>query len=239
MPLLITEILEVARQGKTKPIFCKAEDGNMYVTKGDYAGKKALASEWMAGQLGQDFGLPIPSLALLQVTEPFFQFSGKREELQILGRGTLFGSLWQENLVEIRHSNLAQINEMERARLLAFDWWVGNEDRTLTELGGNPNLLWSDANARLTVIDHHLAFEYEDLGAFWQNHIFREDKRLWIPAFRREMETNFRAGLAKLDALWQTIPEDWLESLTDLSLPYLRANLSRFETDPASFWGQL
>jgi hypothetical protein len=36
-----------------------------------------------------------------------------------------------------------------------------------------------------------------------------------------------------------SLPEDWLESLTDLSLPDLRAKLSRFETDPANFWGQL
>ena len=239
MPSLVTEIHDVFRQGKTQPIFCKAEDGHMYVVKGQYAGRKALASEWLAGHLGLDFGLPIPPFSLLRVSDPFFQFSGKKEELQILGRGTLFGSRWQENLVEFRHSNIAQINEMERARLLAFDWWVGNDDRILTELGGNPNLLWSDADARLTVIDHNLAFEYNGLGAFWQHHIFRDDKRLWIPAFRRDMENNFRAGLAKLDALWQSIPEDWVEDLIHLSLTDVRANLSRFETDPASFWGQL
>ena len=183
--------------------------------------------------------MPIPPFALLQIDESFFQYSSKREELQLLGRGTLFGSVWQENQVEIRHSNILQVSERDRARLLAFDWWIGNEDRILTELGGNPNLLWSDSNARLTVIDHNLAFEYDDLAAFWQHHIFCNDRRLWIPAFRREVESDFKTGLANLTTLWQTIPEDWLENLTDFNLSGLRAKLSRFETDPASFWGSL
>lgn len=26
--------------------------------------------------------------------------------------------------------------------VLVFDWWVRNEDRHLTEMSGNPNLLW-------------------------------------------------------------------------------------------------
>ncbi|MFI3120278.1 MAG: hypothetical protein QX203_09880 [Methylococcaceae bacterium] len=57
---------------------------------------------------------------------------------------------------------------------MIFDLWVENLDRTLTEKGGNPNLLWkTDESAGLYVIDHNLIFDDEfNKADFWVTHAF-------------------------------------------------------------------
>ena len=42
--LTITEIGDIAWQGKTEPVICRAEDGHEYVVKGNFAGRKALCT---------------------------------------------------------------------------------------------------------------------------------------------------------------------------------------------------
>jgi hypothetical protein len=36
--------------------------------------------------------------------------------------------------------------------VLVFDWWLRNEDRHLTESGGNPNLLWDVTGEQLDIM---------------------------------------------------------------------------------------
>ncbi|MDX9944074.1 MAG: hypothetical protein RBS35_04675, partial [Azonexus sp.] len=57
--------------------------------------------------------------------------------------------------------------------MLVFDWWLHNEDRYLTELGGNPNLLWDIQAEQLAVIDHNQAFDPDfDTAHFLASHVF-------------------------------------------------------------------
>jgi hypothetical protein len=93
-----------------------------------------------------------------------------------------------------------------------FDWWVMNEDRYLGPSGGNVNLLWTESDSGLHLIDHNLAFDPGfDEAQFLTGHVFQAavgeaDGSLWeaaIPVLRRI------AG--RTEALWKELPEEWTE----------------------------
>jgi len=232
----IIEIGDVAWQGRTEPVFCRAEDGHEYVVKGNFAGRKALIAEWVASSLGKQLGLPIPEIAFLKIDSLMFDYGAKSESLERLGRGVLFGSRRGANVVEIRHTDLSRIDLNLQARVLAFDWWIANSDRVFIEGAGNPNLLWSEEQQGLVVIDHNLAFDVELMADFWREHAFRDAERLWSESFRKEIATEFRQALAKLPTIWSELPEEWLESETGLTLPVVESLLWRFDRDADNFW---
>ena len=128
--------------------------------------------------------------------------------------------------------------------VLLFDWWVQNEDRTLTEFGGNPNLAWSNAAGGVQVFDLNLAFDdtLEPLR-FWQMHVFREAAAAgWDLAFRAEAEMKLVNALSKLDEIWEELPTSWLYPGGDVSSPValdrpaIERMLRRFQTEPDAFW---
>src|SRR5258708_5581501 len=140
----IIEIGDIAWQGKTEPVICRAEDGHEYVVKGNFAGRKALIAEWVANRLGKLLGLPIPEFAQLQLDPLLLEYSAKTLELERLGGGILFGSRRESNLVELRQADLPRIDLNLKGRVLAFDWWIANADRVFIDGAGNPNLLWAE-----------------------------------------------------------------------------------------------
>jgi hypothetical protein len=237
--LTIIEIGDIAWQGRTEPVFCRGDDGNDYIVKGTFAGRKALIAEWVANSLGREIGLPIPEFALLKVDPAMFDYGAKPESLDRLGRGILFGSRRVANVVEIRHTDLSRIDLNLQARVLAFDWWIANSDRVFIDGAGNPNLLWSEEQQALIVIDHNLAFDPDLMADFWNEHAFREANKIWSESFRQNMETDFRRALAKLPSIWNEVPEEWLESDTGLTRPAVESLLWRFEQDADKFWSLL
>ncbi len=65
----------------------------------------------------------------------------------------------QEGSTEITFANRSIVSKTRRRDLVAFDWWIKNGDRQLTEIGGNPNLLWTPESDSMVVIDHNMAFD--------------------------------------------------------------------------------
>jgi sugar lactone lactonase YvrE len=159
-------------------VICRAENGHEYVVKGSFAGRRALIAEWVANRLGRILNLPIPEFQQMQLDPLLAEFSVKTNEVERLGRGVLFGSRREVNLVEIRHTDLPRIDLNLRARVLAFDWWIANSDRVFIEGAGNPNLLWSEDQQRLVVIDHNLAFDPSLMADFWTQHAFRDARQV-------------------------------------------------------------
>lgn len=223
-------------QGMTEPVFCRSDDGHEYVVKGSYAGNRALIAEWVAGRLGRLLGLPIPEVVQLALDPQLFAYSIKVEEVRSLGRGVLFGSLRAENVVELRPWDLPLVDENLQAEVLAFDWWIANPDRACDDDGGNPNLLWSDHQRRVVVMDHNLAFSPAQMADFWAGHMFRQARRRWSPQFIARMAVSFRAALAELPAIWAELPDDWTEVETGLTLERVSELLWTFEREPARFW---
>lgn len=235
MTVRIVEIMSRSTQGITRPFLCRGDDGRQYYVKGSGAGRRALISEWIAGRIGQRLGLPVPRFVQGVIAPELIQFSA-REDIGELGMGTGFGSELVENVDELPYIFIEQIDPEMRAKVLLFDWWVCNGDRTLTEDGGNVNLLWSHRDHRLHVIDHNLAFDDEAATGFWQQHVFREAKQRWSHPFRTEMMSLMRAINKEVPGYWSELPEAWHEGGAGPRLQEVQKMLSRFEADLELFW---
>lgn len=235
----IVEIGDIAWQGRTEPVICRAGDGHEYVVKGNFAGRKALIAEWVANRLGKLLGLPIPDFQQLRLDPQLLEYSIKTAEVERLGPGVLFGSRREPNLVEIRQADLPRVDLKLMARVLAFDLWIANSDRVFIEGGGNPNLLWAEAEQRLVVIDHNLAFDSSLMADFWTEHAFRDAQHVWSAAFCEEMAQEFRAALSHLPAIWKEMPEEWTEVDSGLSFSFVESLLWKFDREADTFWTRL
>lgn len=234
--LQIIEVGEIAWQGKTQPVFCRAEDGHEYIVKGQHAGCKALIAELVAHRLGTHLGLPIPACELLEIPLAVFDYGANHKAIELLGTGVLFGSRKVDEVKEISYTSITRIPQELRARILAFDWWIANPDRILGEAGGNPNLLWHDQTEAVHVIDHNLAFEPEEMNEFWQHHIFRDSVSVWTERFRHGQEQLFEEGIQQMETVWDEIPQEWTEASLNVTLNSVKTLLWKFKTDPANFW---
>lgn len=244
MYLTITEIISRSEQGATRPFLCRAENEALFYVKGRYAGYRALCCEWVAGRLGQLLGLPIPDFCIAEVPPPLIQDSG-RGDASDLGHGLVFASRLVEEAQEITFADVVRIDLDLQRRVLLFDWWVRNEDRTLTQFGGNPNLLRAAGAlpAALRVFDLNLAFDDSfDEARFWQTHVFNGAGAAWPGEFKLRMADAMRQALAQLPAIWQDLPEEWRQphgypaGAVGLDLAAVRTLLERFETGPDLFW---
>lgn len=209
--LKIIEVIRRARQGSTKPFVCKASDGNTYFVKGADAGKLSLVNEWVAGRLGQEFGLQIAPFEQALIGEDLIRNSSF-DRIEELGSGISFASL--EVLGnDLAMANIDNIPETIQIDILAFDLWVKNDDRTLSALGGNPNLLWHPQRSSLTVIDHNLAFDSSfDRDDFFKHHIFRSCKAKLMSddLVRKDYDKRFLNALSHWNDIVGSLPEEWL-----------------------------
>ncbi len=241
MSVQIVEIMGRSTQGITRPFKCRGDDGHIYFVKGRGAGRRSQICEWIAGQLALRMGLPIAPFEIVDVPEELIRldFSG---ELQDLGIGLAFGSR-KLSVVELSLSHLEHVPLDVQRDVLAFDWWVKNADRTLSELGGNPNLFWDIETQELVVIDHNQAFDGTfSPSAFVDVHAFCTE---W-PALagdwdrQQKLAARFEAAMADWTAICNTVPPEWwfLDAeqtvRTDFDLDVTYQLLMEFQTP--TFW---
>lgn len=208
--LKVTEIVRRLDQGMTRPFLVRAEDDALYVAKGRETTQRGLIAEWVCAHLAKALELPIPDFALLDVPQELLE--ALDNEGNALGAGFVFGSRQATGVQEFAITQLKRIHAEERRKLLAFDWWVENADRSLTPHGGNPNLLWHAAEGRLLVIDHNLAFDQAfDEPAFLATHVFREeaDALFGDLVCRAETSAWLANALGCFDAAVAGIPDAW------------------------------
>lgn len=209
-PLAIVEIVRRLDQGVTRPFLVRAEDEALYVAKGRETTQWGLIAEWLCAHLARACGLAIPDFSLLEIPPELLEAYGP--EGKALGPGMAFGSRHEADVQEFAVTQLKQIDAETRRRVLAFDWWVENADRSLTVHGGNPNLLWRAALKRLLVIDHNEAFDPAFHEAdFFATHVFRDQAE---PLFgdlvsRAETSSFLEAALQSFDAARSSLPEAW------------------------------
>jgi hypothetical protein len=232
----VTEVIGRSTQGITRPFLCRGDDGWLYYVKGNGAGRTSLIGEWIAGHLGTRLGLPIPDFKQALIPKELVQFSA-RDDIADLGAGTGFASQKIENADELTYLFIEQIDTALRAKILLLDWWTANGDRTLTEHGGNPNILWVHSDHKPYVIDHNNAFDETALADFWSQHIFASTRLAWTSPFRHAVEPLMKAALTNLDQWWKDMPPEWTDDYTRLNLQQVQTLLWRFETNPAIFWG--
>ena len=209
--LEITKIKKRSDQGMTRPFVCEATNGKTYYVKGKAANASGLIKEWLGAQLAKAFVLPLASSQILYVDPALVECYGE-EAIHDLGEGYVFGSEDITSCTEIKYDEIGKISPQLQKDILLFDLWVYNEDRTLSELGGNPNLLWQTEQSKLYVIDHNLIFDNDfDHKSFWKTHIFR--KIIKDHPFDMIDQLNYKNRMQETLTCWQlaweAIPEDW------------------------------
>jgi hypothetical protein len=208
----ITEVLQRAKQGRTLPFHCRGADGRLYYVKGHDAGRRSLIAEWLASNMAAAFGLPVAEFRIVEVPEAmeYLGIPGFAD----LGIGFAFGSLAHENVMDLTFLNVPKVPALVRRDVAVFDWWVRNEDRTLTELGGNVNLLWDIVQQDLVVIDYNLAFDDTfNEEHFRAGHVFATD---WNDVYqdflaRPAYELRMQQALRRFEEACDKMPDEWLE----------------------------
>lgn len=209
--VIIEEVLGRSPQGKTEPFICRGDDGEIYYVKGAGAGRRSLICEWVAGHLATAFGLPIADYAMAEVPSELVSHGG-RADIRELGAGLVFASRRLSNVQELTPTTRNLVPDGVALDVLVFDWWLHNEDRHLTENGGNPNLLWDVSGEQLAVIDHNMAFDPDfNTTNFLESHVFAD---CWNQVYsdqllRADYKTRMSSALTRLPAIHASIPSSW------------------------------
>jgi hypothetical protein len=171
-PLAIVQIFRRSEQGATRPFLCRCEDDRHYYVKGRSAGPRSMLCEWLAGHMARALDLPVPDFAVVRAPPELIFAHAEGNEL---GPLPAFASHVANSWQELSASHLDEVDDALKRDVAVFDWWVRNQDRTLTTQSGNPNLLWNGSEKQLAVIDHNLAFDRDfDAKTFHDTHVFAD-----------------------------------------------------------------
>lgn len=243
MTVQIVEVIRRSEQGMTKPFICVGDDDQIYFVKGRGAGARSQICEWIAGKLGLALGLPIAPFSIVDVPLELLEL-GNGIDLTDLGPGPAFGSVNQE-VMELTSAGIDEVPDSVQRDVLAFDWWVRNEDRKLTELGGNPNLFWDPGARELVVIDHNQAFDPDfSREQFLKDHVFSRQVPFLFGDMVRRQEYNEKLSVAlrAWDGIRISIPEEWLFTDLEMTVPVDfdldAAYQSLLRLEQADFWGE-
>lgn len=241
MTVEIVEVTGRASQGMTKPYICRGDDGDIYFVKGRGSGRSSQVAEWIAGKLGLSLGLPIPAFEIVDIPAELSDLTVDFD-LGELGEGPAFGSR-REELNELYYSQIDEVPLQQRLDVLAFDFWIRNEDRSLTSVGGNPNAFWSPAEQKLLIFDHNSAFDPDfNRTRFLSTHVFKDAAPALFDDMHRYNDYNrlFSEALANWDQIIRDIPDSWYyldidqTNPADINLDLIYRQLSEHQ-DP-SFW---
>lgn len=208
----IAEIIERSNQGITQPFLCRGEDGRLYYVKGRTTGRRGKLCEWTAGHLAKALGLPVPDFCVVRVPPELVGFASEQLEAADLGAGFAFASLQVPAAQEFTVAQMPHVPKETKEAIAVFDLWVRNGDRTLTELGGNPNLLWSVGTESLAMIDHNLAYDATfSAQQFLDIHVFRGEmaQLLLDSAKRAQWADRLTRALPAWDEACDSAPSEW------------------------------
>ncbi len=242
--LEIYEIIECAVQGRTSPFLCKASDNKNYYVKGLAATASGLIKECIAGSLAHAFDLPIPTFQVAYLDGALTKAYGQNA-LKSLGSGYVFASECIDSTTEFKYEMLKQVVPSLQRDILLFDLWIQNEDRALSDLGGNPNLLWQSQSgqSKLHVIDHNLAFDEDfEKRQFWETHVFRlQFSNFQLDSIEKQrIESRLQESLKCWAAYWDKIPDEWKEENEETKLFNSETTLKRLnEEAQGRIWPKL
>ena len=148
-----TRYAQPLREGGSLPAVVDTDGGGLFVVKfrGAGQGAKALIAELVVGRLAQAVGLPVPELAIVELSEAFGRSEPDPEIQDILrgSHGVNVGLRYLDGAFNFDVAAAGDLVSTELAtRLVWFDALVTNPDRTHR----NPNLLVWDR--RPWLIDH-------------------------------------------------------------------------------------
>jgi hypothetical protein len=151
-----TRYLQPLREGGSLPAVVDTDGGGLFVVKfrGAGQGAKALVAELIVGMLARALGLPIPSLALIDVPASFGRSEPDSEIQDVLraSHGVNVGLRYLDGAFNYDNTAAGELITADLAtRVVWLDAYVTNPDRTHR----NPNvLIWE---RRPWLIDHGAA----------------------------------------------------------------------------------
>ncbi|GIU52015.1 hypothetical protein TUM4438_43560 [Shewanella sairae] len=226
----ITSVIREVSQGMTAPYLCEASDDNQYIVKGSKASPKELMYEWVVAHLGVSFGLPIPPFKKAVADNEFLKYG--IYDLYCCN----FASERQKDIQEIRFNQLEALGNNILKDLFFFDYWIQNDDRNLTERGGNPNFFVHQKTLEPFVLDHNLAFNKDFSLA--EHKLYHVGAKFWNGLDlidREDYEKRIRKCTIVLDKAFKSLPKDWLENDPNGSIEAsIRSILNRVNED--EFW---
>ena len=234
------EIIRKIEQGRTEPYLCGANDGNEYVVKGKTTQGKGRIVEYICAHIGKAFELPIPDFNIIEVPDFLLEYDPAYQ--MDIGSGPAFASMYIPQLQEVNLSIVDIIDNDLLQDVFLFDYWIRNEDRTLGDTGGNPNLIFRPVDEQLYVLDHNLAFDddytFEDMRKL---HVCRKawfGKQMDMLKIN-EYQDRMEAALSDLDNCISNLPEEWFSCSTvkDDLIDNIVAQLNSYKEN--EFWEQL
>ncbi len=221
------------REGGSLPAIVEGDDGRMYVVKFRGAGQGALAlvAEVISGEIARLLGLCVPEIVFVQI-DPAFGRNEPDTEIRDLLKASVGLNVGLEYLPGATTFDPAAGDEaslLTASLCVWFDAFVLNVDRTAR----NANLLLSEQ--RLWLIDHgaslyfHHNWPTASEKATSKFEPIREHILLrWAGDIVAASETAHRTITdAKLEAILQLLPEDWLTSERDEVTPSQRRSAYR------------
>lgn len=232
----VIEIQQKASQGKTEPYLSRLSDNRYYYIKGPQAGAKGLINEAVCAYLGKALQLNVPAHCCAFLPQELLRFNDRASRVLGDGNSIVFASERVANLLEVTQSNVLNIPANLGRELFLFDYWIRNEDRTMTEKGGNPNLFYNAATNQYVVLDHNLAFDSNynfnanaGVHLAYNSWFCVQHDRLW----RAHYSAKLAVALQGLDQYAATLPAEWLEEVPGY-LVEINEILSLFRND--KFW---
>ncbi|MEE9338711.1 MAG: HipA family kinase [Methylococcaceae bacterium] len=238
--LEIIEIIKPAKQGITTPFLCRASDNCYYYIKWGSATVAGLIREWIGANLAKEFGLPVPSFQIAYL-EP--QLASCYSSSPQLKGGYVFASKRVNSVCELKYDTALNIDVSMKALVLLFDLWVENADRTLSEKGGNPNLLWKSNSSEMYVIDHNLIFDEEfSVADFRETHVFNAILKNCQDDLVQQLniEVRLKKSLACWQLAWGKIPKEWIDENKELQCFNPEKHLQRLTREAnGDIWSKL
>jgi hypothetical protein len=154
-----TRYVLALREGGSLPGVLQGDDDRLWVGKfrGAGQGAGALLAEVVCGLLARALGLPMPELVVLRLPPRFGLSDGDPEihDLLVASAGDNLGMAFLPHALGYDPAARMPVDPLLAARIVAFDVWVSNVDRTFR----NPNLVWSQG--ALWLIDHGAALYWQ------------------------------------------------------------------------------
>ncbi|NKG30392.1 hypothetical protein FVB43_10090 [Erwinia rhapontici] len=240
--LSVTAYTRRMNDGFTQPFLCTCDDGKQYIVKSRPKLRSSeLAAEWMCASLAGALGLSIPDYCIVDVGEEIIEFM---PDLQgQIYPGLAFATVYIEgtstiNLQQARNS----VNISDQKKIFFFDKWILNTDRSLTEFGGNVNIIFDSVNNRHYLIDHNLAFDQSATEEEYDVHVYSPSRRMWRYDLvdYDELQVLATHALRNIDDIIEGIPRSWLADNLEQNYDFFLSIKSRLEKcQDHEFWSNI
>ncbi|EAM1778354.1 hypothetical protein PPQ05_000912 [Salmonella enterica] len=212
--LQVTAYTRRMNDGMTQPFLCTCQDGLAYIVKGrPKLRQKELVAEFISAHLARQIGLPCPDFCIVDVGQEIIEFMPDlRGELS---PGPAFATRFVENAstINIQQARSA-VNIQDQKKIFFFDRWINNADRSLTDIGGNVNIIFDAVNNRYYLIDHNLAFAQDTTDDEYDVHVYSANGRKWEFDIldKPELMDLASGAIGSVEEKFNQVPDEWFSS---------------------------